>query len=626
MTEKQVTIGSVTTKETFTFDGLGRMLTAQKIEGATTISDTEFAYNDMGRITDANEVYYALSKKEIDYDYDNAGNRIKTVYPLSGTVINRTNTWTGQIDTIDHNGTETLADYEYIGSRVAARDFSWSTYQTNSERSYDNMGRLTKIKTYKPGTPDTIIADFDYDYAANENNIRKKTFDHRGGTPYNEYEYDDLDRLDLATYIDDSNEVFTMDDLGNRSNVNLRDDTDQVYDVNDLTNRYVSIDSSSRTYDAAGNLTVDDNGYQYTYDYENRIIEIEDINDVTVAEFAYDALGRRIKKYDSKADSTTYYYYNDKWQVLAEADSNGDHLIHFVYGNYIDEVLAARKAGPVSMRIYVHDHLYNPVALLMRSGLVTERYEYDAYGKVKVMDASYNADADNQSDYGNPYTFTGRRLDTLDSGSLELMYYRNRYYSPETGRFLTHDPLGMAAEDAPAFFLPYWQYGDSLCAYSYVGQNPMISLDPDGLRVVYYGNWCGPGLSGGATGNACPIDSLDACCQAHDNAYGQRNDNYDGCMRIVNNGGGSRSLKRRLRRVCRRRRTRDTCRADQTLIQCTDALGPDPDAWPIPPQGIDDNGRRNIDQARLIYPRIGRYFRSNMRRNHCRNYIHVEVY
>ncbi len=35
---------------------------------------------------------------------------------------------------------------------------------------------------------------------------------------------DDLDRLLSAQYgVDDSNEVFTIDDLGNRSNVNLRD-------------------------------------------------------------------------------------------------------------------------------------------------------------------------------------------------------------------------------------------------------------------------------------------------------------------------------------------------------------------------------------------------------------------
>ena len=76
--------------------------------------------------------------------------------------------------------------------------------------------------------------------------------------------------------------------------------------------------------DVAGNLTVDPNGSQYTYDYENRIVKIEDSGDATVAEFAYDALGRRIKKVDSKANGgsgeTTYYYYNDQWQDIEERD------------------------------------------------------------------------------------------------------------------------------------------------------------------------------------------------------------------------------------------------------------------------------------------------------------------
>jgi uncharacterized membrane protein YfcA len=37
-----------------------------------------------------------------------------------------------------------------------------------------------------------------------------------------DFDYDNLDRLSVATYIDDANEVFTMDDLGNRLEVNLK--------------------------------------------------------------------------------------------------------------------------------------------------------------------------------------------------------------------------------------------------------------------------------------------------------------------------------------------------------------------------------------------------------------------
>jgi hypothetical protein len=39
--------------------------------------------------------------------------------------------------------------------------------------------------------------------------------------------------------------------------------------------------------------------------------------------------------------------------------------------------------------------------------------------------------------------FTGRRVDILDNGSLKIQYNRNRYYDYYTGRWLTHDPLGI---------------------------------------------------------------------------------------------------------------------------------------------------------------------------------------
>jgi RHS repeat-associated protein len=65
--------------------------------------------------------------------------------------------------------------------------------------------------------------------------------------------------------------------------------------------------------------------------------------------------------------------------------------------------------------------------------------------------------------------FTGRRYDS-ESG---LYYYRARYYDYYTGRFLQPDPIG---------------YDDGLNVYAYVGNSPLILVDPFGL--------CKGGLSG----------------------------------------------------------------------------------------------------------------------------------
>ena len=88
---------------------------------------------------------------------------------------------------------------------------------------------------------------------------------------------------------------------------------------------------------------------------------------------------------------------------------------------------------------YVHDHLYSPVALFEDDGTIAERYEYDAYGNMTMLDHDFTTFSGTEA--GNPYYFTSRRLDTLDGGDFEIMYYRFRYYKPSIGRFMQNDPL-----------------------------------------------------------------------------------------------------------------------------------------------------------------------------------------
>ena len=114
---------------------------------------------------------------------------------------------------------------------------------------------------------------------------------------------------------------------------------------------------------------------------KNRIVKITKTGQ-TKAEFAYDALGRRVEKKDLvDANNTTHYYYNNNWQVLAETNSNNVIQRCFVYGNDIDEVLMMKKcSGANSYYYYTHDHLHSPATLTDLTGSVKERYEYDAYG------------------------------------------------------------------------------------------------------------------------------------------------------------------------------------------------------------------------------------------------------
>jgi|GEM_PF-2166430 len=238
-------------------------------------------------------------------------------------------------------------------------------------------------------------------------------------------------------------------------------------------------------HDAAGNLIRDDRGYRYSYDYENRLSKVEKPDGAgdwqTVATFEYDALGRRIRKisYDSVPSVATLYYYDPDWRCLEERDGSDVLQRSFVYGNYIDEVLVMTVPGsPPTDYYYLQDHLYSPVGLLASNGTVVERYEYDAYGTVHIMDASYGSRT--ASAYGNPYTFTGRRLDLLDTGALEMMYYRHRTYDAFAGRFLQHEKLGIL----DSILSPVWQLRLDRNLYGYATGNPI--LRGDGLGLADY--------------------------------------------------------------------------------------------------------------------------------------------
>ena len=94
--------------------------------------------------------------------------------------------------------------------------------------------------------------------------------------------------------------------------------------------------------------------------------------------------------------------------------------------------------------------------LLTSGNTVVRNYEYDAYGKEK------NA---LPSDDENPFRYSGEYFDS-ETG---LVYLRNRMYDPETGRFISEDPIR-----------------DGLNWYAYCEGNPITKVDPWGLYGERY--------------------------------------------------------------------------------------------------------------------------------------------
>jgi RHS repeat-associated protein len=103
-----------------------------------------------------------------------------------------------------------------------------------------------------------------------------------------------------------------------------------------------------------------------------------------------------------------------------------------------------------------------------QDGAIAERYAYSAYGETLIL-APDGSTPRAVSAYGNPYTFTGRRLDN----ETNLMYYRGRYYLPPLGRFIGRDPVE-----------------SSINVYEYCASSPIILLDPTGEDWAW---WLGLG-------------------------------------------------------------------------------------------------------------------------------------
>jgi len=86
----------------------------------------------------------------------------------------------------------------------------------------------------------------------------------------------------------------------------------------------------------------------------------------------------------------------------------------------------------------------NVTALVNASGAMVERYQYDPYGKVTILDGTtgcqteWATDADQVSDVANDILYCGYRFDS-ETG---LYHVRHRYYHPTLGRWASRDPIG----------------------------------------------------------------------------------------------------------------------------------------------------------------------------------------
>ncbi len=309
--------------------------------------------------------------------------------------------------------------------------------------SYDSLSRRSST-IFDNGVTTTVSYEPD-------NDISAMAFQFSGQAVTFDYTYDQAgNRVSFAS----TDDRFVYNPLANES---------KTYTVNNL-NQYTEINTTSPAYDLNGNM-ISKGSAAFDYDSENRLIEA--ITTDTTSSYTSDPMGRRRSKTVNTA-TTSYLYDGDN--VIMEYDQTGAMARRFVYGPMIDEPVCMITP---SARYYYHaDALGSVVALSDTSGNLAETYAYSPFGKTN-----------GSSTLGNPYLFTGRRLDS-ESG---LYYYRARHYDAQEGRFVQPDPIG---------------FEGGINLYAYCLNNSVNLVDPYGLWTLQIGVSGSAGAIGGGTAGA----------------------------------------------------------------------------------------------------------------------------
>jgi RHS repeat-associated protein len=437
---------------TFTYDDMGRMTAMSVLGSNMPLVRLTNTYDGLGRRTNLSDNLSSAGSTTFTYDSAHRVTNIK--FAVGGTI--------GPNVTFTYDAADRLTA---ISRRIGTSP-SPPPNRVLTTFTYDNADRMTAIThTYSPGmgSPSTL-ATFTYSYnAASE--LTNQT--NQDGTLT--YSYDNTGQL---TGVDGSggtcgatgcDESFSYDVNGNRTMTGY---------TTGAGNRLTSDGTWNYTFDDNGNTLTktrisDGQKYEFTWDYRNRLTQVVLKNSggtiLQQSDYTYDAFDRRIiKSFDDdgpgphSATVTKTIYDGPDFAANPYVDFDGSNNVsmRYLYGPAVDMVLARRdSSGNVAW--YLADHLGTVRDIANTSGSVLDHVSYSAYGKVT---------AETNPSNGDRFKFTAYQHDS-ETG---VYHSRARSYDPVTGRFISADPMGLAAGDANL--------------YRYVSNRPITLVDPTGLQ------------------------------------------------------------------------------------------------------------------------------------------------
>jgi len=413
----------------YTYDALDRLTAKVTPEG--TLSYTYYPAGQVESIKSSN-----ANGVSVAYTYDDL-NRLSTVVDNRLTGNNTT--------TYSYDNASNVATVKYPNGLT-------STF------TYDTLNRLTELAT-------PPVADYKYTLGLTGN--RTGATEQSGRTL--QWNYDGIYRLTGETISGDpannggnnGSATYTLDPVGNRTSANST--------FSGFTPGFGSYNAddevSTESYDLNGNTTRTANGNSYTYDSENHMLSMT--NGSTLVTMIYDAFGNRVAKtvtnLATRVSSTTQYLVEDDVnptglpQVMEElAGPIGAGVVARTYTYGLQRISGNQVLnGAWTPSFYGYDGGGSVRQLTNSAGVVTDEYEYDAFGNSFTKSGTTP----------NNYLYRGEQYDS----DLGLYYLRARYYNPATGRFMSRDP----EEGKP--IIPA-----TLHKYLYVGGDPVNWVDPRG--------------------------------------------------------------------------------------------------------------------------------------------------
>ncbi len=450
----------------FSYDDGDRLLSIERRPSGigkqlgVTEEKLEYAYDVLGRLT--KEV---TPDGTLSYEYDPLSNLTTLTLP-DGRKVNHLYYGSGHLHQLNLDG-QVISDME-------RDDLHREVYRTQGKLTscfgYDAMGRKAwqfastlpadKLsQVHNTGVNTSLLVEHGYNpihrrYQYDPAGELVRTLDKLRGEIKYEYEANgQLRSRDTGTLV--GSEEFRYDAAANRLDFNARQ-FDKVKD-----NRIKQWRDQEYRYDPWGNLIEKRSGHgklqHFSYDCENRLVRAETLVNGQLesrGEYRYDSLGRRVaKRAEINGEIEQKRFLWQGLRMLREETPGQNTLYLYEPGSYAPLARVDQAEGEGQKLYYFHtDQIGTPLELTDSDGTIVWQATYRSWGTLEYIVVD---------EVEQNLRFQGQYYDC----ETELHYNIYRFYDPETGGFITQDPIGLTG---------------SFNLYQYA-MNPMIWIDPSGL-------------------------------------------------------------------------------------------------------------------------------------------------